>query len=87
MAQHHIEESLQVNDASRNIESPTWCEEGEHLRLVYHGLWNVHHQMEKDWIVDAQDAMQFDMYTDGKSLEQYVNQAGLHSVADKGRGR
>ena len=59
------------------------CEEGEHLRMVYHGLWNVHHRMEKDWIVAAQDFMQFDMYTDCKSLEQYVNQAGLHSVADK----
>ena len=59
------------------------CEEGEHLRLVYHGLWSVHHRMEKEWIVEAQDFMQFDMYTDCKSLEQYVNQAGLHSVADK----
>ena len=59
------------------------CEEGEHLRLVFHGLWNEHHRMKKDWIVEAQDATQFDMYTDCKSLEQYVNQAGLHSVADK----
>ena len=59
------------------------CEEGEHLRMVYHGLWNSHHRMEKGWITAAQDSMQFDMYTDCKSLEQYVNQAGLHSVADK----
>ena len=55
----------------------------EHLRIVFHGLWHKHDQRDRKWLVTAQDMIPANWYTDCKSLEQHVNQAGTHVVTDK----
>ena len=59
------------------------AEEAEHLRIVFHGLWHKHDQRDRKWLVTAQDMISANWYTDCKSLEQHVNQAGTHVVTDK----
>eukprot|EP00435_Cladocopium_sp_Y103_P035023 s1828_g9.t1 len=58
-------------------------EETEHFRMVFHGLWHKHDQRDRKWLVAAQDTISTSWYTDCRSLEQHVNQAGTHTVTDK----
>ena len=58
-------------------------EECEHLRMVLHGLRREHHRYDKSWQVEAMDYIHVDLFTDCRSLEEYVNQPGLHSTSDK----
>ena len=58
-------------------------EESEHLRLVLHGLRQRHDRRDRKWLVEAQDEICLDWYTDCRSLEEHVNQPGLHTVGDK----
>eukprot|EP00435_Cladocopium_sp_Y103_P018811 s2728_g4.t1 len=58
-------------------------EECEHVRMVLHGLHREHHRYDKAWQIEAMDYKQVELYTDCRSLEEYVNQSGLHSVSDK----
>lgn len=58
-------------------------EETEHMRLVPHGLHHRHDRRDRQWLVEAQDQICLDWYTDCKSLEEHVNQSGLHTVGDK----
>ena len=45
-------------------------EECEHLRAVLHGLRNEHHRHDPKWKTDAMDAIQLDLFTDCRSLEE-----------------
>lgn len=58
-------------------------EETEHFRLVLHGLRHRHDRRDRQWLVEAQDQIQMDWYTDCRSLEEHVNQPGIHTVGDK----
>ena len=58
-------------------------EECEHVRMVMHGLYRDHHRYVRTWAIEAMDTKQVELYTDCRSLEEYVNQSGLHSVSDK----
>eukprot|EP00435_Cladocopium_sp_Y103_P066563 s466_g28.t2 len=58
-------------------------EEGEHLRMVLHGLLRDHHRYDKTWQIEAMDMIPMHLFTDCRSLEEYVNQAGLHTTSDK----
>ena len=58
-------------------------EECEHLRMVLHGLKNDHRRHDSGWKIEAMDEIQMDLFTDCRSLEESVNQAGLGSVNDK----
>ena len=58
-------------------------EECEHLRAVLHGLRNEHHRHDPKWKTDAMDAIQLDLFTDCRSLEESVNQAGMSTVNDQ----
>ena len=51
--------------------------------MVMHGLHRDHHRYDRSWPIEAMDAKQVELYTDCRSLEEYVNQSGLHSVSDK----
>ena len=58
-------------------------EECEHLRMMLHGLRREHHRFDKTWQTEAMDNINVELYTDCRSLDEYVNQPGLHSVSDK----
>ena len=51
------------------------------MRSVLHGLHHPHHG--RGWQVQAMDEKVITLYTDCKSLEESVNQSGLHTVGDK----
>eukprot|EP00435_Cladocopium_sp_Y103_P070581 s840_g35.t1 len=57
-------------------------EEAEHLRMVLYATKDPAIRR-PGWIIDAQDSVLVDWYTDCRSLYQYINQEGLHSVSDK----
>lgn len=59
-------------------------EEAEHVRMVLHGLCHHHHgQADRQWQINAMDSKHIELFTDCRSLEESVNQSGLHTVGDK----
>ena len=58
-------------------------EECEHVRRVLHGLQHDHHRYDRAWSVEVMDSKQIELYKDCRSLEEYVNQSGLHTMSDK----
>ena len=58
-------------------------EECEHLRAVLHGLQHEHLPGDRRWQIEAMDQIHVELYTDCRSLEESVNQTGLHTVGDK----
>jgi len=51
--------------------------------MVLNGLRRDHHRFDKTWQTEAMDYIHVDLYTDCRSLDEYVNQSGMHSVSDK----
>ena len=58
-------------------------EECEHMRYVFHGLWNEHGRDLRQWQIAAQDQVKMNLYTDCYSLAEHVAHPGLQSIQDK----
>ena len=58
-------------------------EEAEHVRMVIHGLCHPQRRGGRQWQIDAMDGRNIELFTDCRSLEESVNQSGLHTVGDK----
>ena len=58
-------------------------DEAERLRLTLHGLTRDHPPDDRSWVIEAMDTIRVLWLTDCNSLYQYVNQPGVHAVADK----
>ena len=58
-------------------------EEAEHVRMMIHGLCHPQRRDGRQWQIDAMDGRNTELFTDCRSLEESVNQSGLHTVGDK----
>ena len=57
--------------------------EAEHVRMMLHGLCHPRLRGGQQWQINAMDGKNIELFTDCRSLEESVNQSGLHTVGDK----
>ena len=58
-------------------------EEAEHVRMMLHGLCHPRLRGGQQWQINAMDGKNIELFKDCRSLEESVNQSGLHTVGDK----
>ena len=59
------------------------AEESDHLRFILHGMTHPYKAGSEQWMIEAQDSVNVEWFTDCRSLADHLVQAGLTVVADK----